>query len=68
VALTSTRTYTTYFDTERVDKLLGEAHSELESSYLRRKEYVSDTDCRAIEARLQTLRAVWLLLLDGPRE
>lgn len=61
---THTSTYTTLFDTEMVDRLLGEAHKELETDYLRRKEYISEKDQRAIEARLQTLRATWILLLD----
>lgn len=62
--LTSTRTYATYFDAKRVDELLGAAHSELESDYLRRKDAIDPNTQRAIEARLQTLRATWILLLD----
>jgi len=62
--ITHTSTYTTLFDTEMVDRLLGEAHRELESDYLRRQEYISQKDRTAIEARLQTLRAAWILLLD----
>lgn len=61
---THTSTYTTLFDTEMVDRLLGAAHKELETDYLRRQEYISEKDQRAIEARLQTLRATWILLLD----
>jgi hypothetical protein len=65
---THTSTYTTLFDTETVDRLLGTAHRELESDYLRRQEYVSQKDRIAIEARLQTLRATWILLLDRSTE
>jgi hypothetical protein len=62
--MTYTSTYTTLFDTETVDRLLGAVHRELESDYLRRQEHVSQRDRTAIEARLQTLRATWILLLD----
>ncbi len=60
----STHTYTTLFDTEKVDELCGALHRELEVDYLKRKEYISKKDQRAIEARLQTIRATWILLLD----
>lgn len=59
-----TRTFTTYFNTKTVDRLLGEAHRELESDYLERKEFISPQHQLAIEARLQTLRATWMLLLE----
>jgi hypothetical protein len=62
--MTHTSTFATLFDAKMVDRLLGEAHRELESDYLKRKEYISERDQRAIEARLQTLRATWMLLLD----
>lgn len=65
---THTSTYTTLFDTETVDRLLGEAHRELESDYLRRQEFISQKDRTAIEVRLQTLRATWILLLDRSSE
>lgn len=66
--ITHTSTYTTLFDTETVDRLLGAAHRELESDYLRRQESISQKDRTAIEARLQTLRAAWILLLDRSTE
>jgi hypothetical protein len=62
--ITHTRTHTTLFDTERVDELIGAAHRELEADYLKRQKYISQQDQRAIEVRLQTLRATWILLLD----
>jgi hypothetical protein len=68
VSITTTTTFTTLFDKDRVDELLGAAHRELESDYLKRKEYISKSAQRAIEVRLQTLRATWILLLDRAPE
>lgn len=47
-----------------VDEFVGAAHRELEFDYLRRKDALDPNVQRGIEARLQTLRASWTLLLD----
>jgi hypothetical protein len=62
-----TSTFTTYFDTGKVDGLLGTAHHELNQDFERRREHMSKADQVAIEARLAFLRAAWTLLLEGPR-
>jgi hypothetical protein len=59
-----THTYTTLFDTETVDDKVGGAFKELESDFEKRKEYMSDPNRRACEARLDILRRTWQLLLD----
>ncbi len=64
MALTSTRTFTTYFDFDDVDRLVGGAHRELEAEYERRKQYIDKRAQHEIEARLQMLRAVWVLMLE----
>lgn len=66
--MNGTRTHTTYFDTDRVDELLGAAHRELESDYERRREHMSSDARRGCEARLGFLRAAWTLLLDRVAE
>lgn len=66
--LTHTHTYTNLFDTERVDALLGAAHSELETDFLSRADYMGSRARLACESRLGFLRAVWVLLLDRAPE
>jgi hypothetical protein len=62
--VTTAYTYTTYFDGDTVDKLVGGAHSKLESDFEKRRPYLSEKDQRAMESRLAFLRACWTLLLD----
>lgn len=62
--MASTRTHTTLFDKETVDRLMGAAHHELNGDFERRREHMGKGDLLAIEARLFMLRAVWTLLLD----
>lgn len=59
-----TSTFTTYFKTGDVDRLLGPAYRELESDFEMRREYLDQEVVRAIESRLAFLRACWTLLLD----
>jgi hypothetical protein len=58
------RTFSTYFNTEDVDRLVGGAHRELETDFEQRREYLDERTVRAIESRLAFLRACWTLLLD----
>lgn len=66
--MTYTRTHVTLFDTETVDDLVGAAHRALETDYLQRKDHMSKRNQLASEARLQTLRAAWILLLDRAQD
>lgn len=60
-----TRTHTTYFDTEKVDEIIGGAYKAFESEWEGRKEFVTDPRLRsAIEARLGLLRHTWAVMLE----
>lgn len=64
MSLTATRTHTTYFDAGLVDETVGAAYKALEADYLARKSAISVEDQRRIEARLDLLRAAWVVLTD----
>jgi hypothetical protein len=59
-----THTYTTYFDTDQVHELVGGAYNALASDWERRRQYVDKDIQRAVDARLEALRNVWLLMLE----
>ena len=59
-----TRTFTTYFDTGDVDEHFGALHRKLETDYLLRQSAIAPEVRRAVEARLDFIRAAWTLCLD----
>jgi hypothetical protein len=63
----ATHTYATLFSEEKVDNLVGDACLELEADYERRKEYMTDENQKACEARLALLRNTWTTLKDPAR-
>lgn len=63
-AITHTRTHTSYWDPAQVDKLIGHAHSELELDFHQRAKYIDEKTQRAMQARLDFLRACWILFLE----
>lgn len=52
------------FDPEQVDATVGSAYRTLEVEYLKRKDAIPQEQQRSIEARLEILRHVWLLMLE----